>query len=334
MSLGIGVIGAGVMGADHVRIVAQETARARVVAVCDQDLTRGRSVAALAHGARAVTDPLALIADKEVQAVVVASPDATHADYALACVAAGKPALCEKPLAPTSAECFKILAAEQAHGRRLIQVGYMRRFDPGYDDMRRRLAAGDLGDALLMHCVHRNAAAPEWFTALMAITNSLVHEIDIARWLLSDEIASIQILRGRTTRASAAADPLQAIMRMAGGQIVDVEVFMNAGYGYDVRAELVCEKGTLTMVPPAHAELRQNGVQSFAFAQDWRPRFAAAYRRQMQAFVDSIETGQATGASAWDGLVATAVAEAGVRAFESGAPVDIELPAMPKLYGG
>jgi len=266
--------------------------------------------------------------------VVVASPDATHADCALACVAAGKPVLCEKPLAPTSAECARILTAEQAHGRRVVQVGYMRRFDPAYIDMRRRFAAGDLGDALLMHCIHRNAAAPGWFTALMAITNALVHEIDVTRWLLGDEIASIEILRGRSTSASKAPDPLQAIMRMAGGQIVDVEVFMNAGYGYDVRAELVCEKGTLTMVPPAHAELRHNGVQSFPFAQDWRPRFAAAYRLQMQAFVDSIETQQPTGAGAWDGFVATAVAEAGVKALESAAPVRIELPTVPGFYSG
>jgi len=320
------------MGADHVRIIAQEVARARVVAVCDQDLARAQSAATIAHGARAVTDPLALIADKDVQAVVIASPDATHADYALACIAAGKPVLCEKPLAPTSAECATIIAAEQALGRRLIQVGYMRRFDPGYTDMRRRFAEGDLGGALLLHCIHRNAVAPAWFSALMAITNALVHEIDITRWLLGGEIASIQILRGRATRSSAAADPLLAIMQMESGQVVDVEVFMNAGYGYDVRAELVCEKGTLTMAPPVHAELRHNGSQSFSFAQDWRPRFAAAYRRQMQAFVDSLETQQGMGASAWDGFVATAVAEAGVQAFEIRTPVKIELPPIPRLY--
>ncbi len=331
MAVGIGVIGAGVMGADHIRIIAKETAQARLICVGDADLARARSVAE-PWGARALADPMALIADKDVQAVVIASPDATHAQYTLACLSAGKPVLCEKPLAPTSGECLEILEAEQARGRRLIQVGYMRRFDPGYCDMRSQLRAGDLGDALLIHCVHRNAAAPAWFTALMAITNALVHEIDIVRWLLDDEVASISILRGRSTRMSEAHDPLQAILRMKGGQIVDVEVFMNAGYGYDVRAELVCERGTLTMAPPVYAERRFGGAQSFPFARDWRPRFADAYRAQMQAFVDSVSEKRAVGASAWDGLVATAVAEAGVRALETGAEARIELPSAPAFY--
>jgi myo-inositol 2-dehydrogenase/D-chiro-inositol 1-dehydrogenase len=330
--MGIGLIGAGVMGADHARTVAREIARAHITAICDRDPERASKAATEVRGARVITDPLALISAPDVRAVVVASPDETHADYVLACIDAGKPVLCEKPLAPTTAECRRIVEAEQAHGRRLVQVGFMRRFDPAYEDMKRCFASGKLGQALLLHCVHRNAAAPDFFRSMMSITNALVHEIDISRWLLDAEIIRIQVLRCRSTRLSSMRDPIFVVLETDHDQLIDVEVFMNAGYGYEVRAELVCENGTLTMGPPVTTEIRRSGTQSFTFAPDWRPRFAVAYRRQMQAWVDSIENEFPHGASAWDGLIATEVAEAGVQALESGAPVTLTLKSPPSLY--
>ncbi len=332
MSLGIGVIGAGVMGADHVRIIAGEVARAHVVAVCDANRARAETAAA-ETGARVIPDPFALIADAAVEAVVIASPDETHADYALACIAACKPVLCEKPLAPTQAEALRIVEAEQGGGRRLVQVGFMRRFDPSYEDIRARLVAGDLGAALLLHCVHRNAGAPPSFTAAMSITSAAVHEFDVARWLLGTEIKNIQVFKSGTRRSGAMHDPLLVLLQTDRGPLVDIEVFMNARYGYDIRTELVCERGTLTMAPPVDATIRRDGVQSFPFAADWRLRFAHAYRRQMQAFVDSIANGRPVGANAWDGLVATAIAEAGIAALASGRAETIALPERPGFYG-
>ncbi|MDQ0393949.1 Gfo/Idh/MocA family oxidoreductase [Labrys monachus] len=326
MTLRIGVIGTGVMGADHARTIRRHVARAEVAALCDPDADRAGVVAGEIAGARLFSDPLALIADPGIDAVVVASPDETHAECVLACIAAGKPVLCEKPLAAGAADCLRVVEAERAAGRRLVQVGFMRRFDPAYNEMRQRLASGDFGEALMLHCAHRNASVPAFFRSLMSITNAAVHEFDIVRWLLDAEIVEIEVMKPRPTRSSAAADPLFIVMRTDKDQLVDVEIFMNAGYGYDIRTELVCEKGTLTMAPPVHAEQRIGGTQRFPFAPDWRPRFAEAYRRQMQAWVDSIGTDRPVGAGAWDGLVATAIAEAGVRAFEEGGVIKVALP--------
>jgi myo-inositol 2-dehydrogenase/D-chiro-inositol 1-dehydrogenase len=326
VDLRIGIIGAGVMGADHARTVAGQVARAHVAMIADADAGRAEAAAAAIGGTSVTTDPLALIADHHIDAVVVASPDETHAPYTLACIAAGKPVLCEKPLAPTLADCLAVVEAERAAGRRLVQVGFMRRFDPAYEDIKARFAAGDLGEALMLHCVHRNATAPGYFKSLMAITNSAVHEFDIVRWLLDAEIAEIQVLKGRSTRVTDVADPLLVVMRTDRDQLVDVEVFIRATYGYDIRTELVCENGTISMAPPVRAELRAEGRHAFPFAADWRPRFADAYRRQMQAWVDSIASGEPAGAGAWDGLVATAVADAGVKALETGQPQRIALP--------
>src|SRR3954453_14670335 len=102
------------MGADHVRIIASQVARAHIAAVCDVDTARAEAAIANVRGARVVADPLALIADAAIDAVVIASPDQTHADYALACLAVGKPVLCEKLIAPTRAEPLRIVGPEQA----------------------------------------------------------------------------------------------------------------------------------------------------------------------------------------------------------------------------
>ena len=333
MSLGIGIIGAGVMGADHAITLARSVGAARVVAVADADAERAARVAEAAQAARTHVDGLALIADREVDAVLIASPDHSHAELVLACLKAGKPVLCEKPLSPSVAACLDIVAAEMATGRRLVQVGFMRRYDPGYASMKAELADGRLGAALMLHCVHRNATIPAFFDARMLITNAAVHEIDIARWLLGYEIAAATVFRPGSAGAGAILDRLFLVLETDRGALIDVEVFMNAGYGYDVRAELVCEQGSLARAPADPVLVRHAGREGVAVAADWRAHFAAAYRLQLQGWVQSVRTGQpATGASAWDGYAATAVAAACVDSLESGRRVDVRLQPRPDFY--
>ena len=323
MTLKVGVIGTGVMGAEHVRLLREETAGATVAAVCDADAARAQSVAGAAAG---FTDPLALIADPEVEAVVIATPDATHARLALACIAAGKPVLCEKPLAPTAEEALQVVSAEVQAGRRLVQVGYMRRFDPAYVEMRRSRISGEIGEAVLLHNTHRNAAAPEWFTGAMAVTNSFVHEIDISRWLLDSEPVSARVLQGP------GGDPLVITMETDRGQIVSTEVYMNARYGYHVHAQLVGRDGTIEMAAPTATVTNHSLRHGHSWAENWVPRFRDAYRIQMTAWVRSIRTGQPVGASAWDGYVATAIAEQVVTALQTGDSARLFLGVRPDLY--
>src|SRR5688500_2827401 len=130
MTIRVGVIGAGVMGTDHARIIAGDVPGAVLQAVCDADVARAKAVAEETGAAEILTDPLAIISSSKIDAVLIASPDATHGPLTIACMEAGKPVLCEKPLAPTEAECLKVIRAEVRMGKRLIQVGFMRRFDP------------------------------------------------------------------------------------------------------------------------------------------------------------------------------------------------------------
>lgn len=333
MALRIGLIGAGVMGADHARILRGGVGGARLVAIQDTDTARARRVADDCGAARVFADAAALIADAGVDAVIVASPDETHRALVIDCVTRAKPVLCEKPLAATLDECLAIVAAEVKAGKRLVQVGYMRRFDPGYRSMRATLDSGRLGPPLFLHCVHRNAVAPHYMTSELVIANASVHEIDVARYLLGEDFAAATVTSPRASSKSPNRRPQFIVLETTTGVVVDIEAFLDAQYGYDVRAELVCEEGTVSLAPHPPVSLRSDGREGYGFNPDWRGRFAEAYAEQIRAWIESIATGRATGSSAWDGYAASATAAACLQALRVGARVPVELEATPDLYG-
>jgi len=332
MIIKVGVIGAGVMGAEHARLLSSVVSDAEVTAVSDPDAKRLAEVVETCGTARAFADPLELIRDKSVDAVLIASPDQTHAALVLACLEIEKPVLCEKPLAATAEECLRVIAREEVLKRRLVTAGYMRRFDPGYLEMKRRLDEGDLGAALVMHCIHRNVASSPFATAAMLISGSAVHEIDIARFVLAREVQRVTVVTPRKTSLAAIQDPQIIFLEMEDRVVVEAEIFVNAQYGYDVRAELVCEKGTITLTPPHDVTVAQAAGESFSFPGDWRARFAHAYRAELQAWVDGLRGNAPSGASAWDGYVATAVADAGLKSLATGQPQAVNLAPRPGLY--
>ncbi len=334
MTVRIAVIGAGLMGADHARIVAEDMPGATLQVVCDMDAARARRVAD-AHGAAdAGTDPEAVIARTDVDAVIVASPDFTHAPLSLACIRAGKRVLCEKPLSQSSAECLTVMQAEQAAGARFVQLGFMRRYDQAYVEMRAALTEGRLGRALLMHNFHRNVATPAAdFTGAMAITNSAPHEFDVVRHVLGCEYTSISAAQPK--RSDALVAPVVMTLETTDGQIVTIEINNNAAYGYDVRAELVGEAGSIAINPVAYTRTDAGLASGTRYDADWRGRYAEAYRRQNRAFLRFVETGifPDIASSAWDGYASAVVAEAGVRALTEGRSIAVEMTDRPEFYG-
>ncbi len=325
----VGLIGTGVMGADHARLLGTVVAGATLGAVFDLDRPRALAVAESVPGTRVLADPVELIRDPGVDAVLVASSDQTHEEFVLACLAAGKPVLCEKPLAPTVAGCERILDAEAATGRRLVSVGFMRRYDPGLVELKDTLDSGRIGAPLLLHCVHRNATAPVGWPSSMLIMSSAVHEIDQARWLLGEEIVGANVYAPRRNRhAGSTQDPQLILLESASGVLVDIEIHVNARYGYEVRCELVGEDGTVSLGGPAPTVLRGELSVGYRLPVDWRPRFAEAYRRELQDWVDGLTTdGVPRGATAWDGYAATLVAQACVAALETGVHQPVKFPS-------
>jgi myo-inositol 2-dehydrogenase/D-chiro-inositol 1-dehydrogenase len=165
----------------------------------------------------------------------------------------------------------------------------------------------------------------------MAVTNSAVHEFDIARWLLDDELAGIQAFVPGWARA-AAGSPVFLVLASATGLLITIEIFNNAGYGYEVRGELVCETGTVSLRDPALVTTHAARSRASAYPADWRPRFADAYRLQLQAWVRGLQGGTGDGADAWDGYAASAAAEAGVKSLAEGRRHGIDLAERPLLY--
>ncbi|GAB2886666.1 Gfo/Idh/MocA family oxidoreductase [Streptomyces deserti] len=337
MTVRVGVIGAGMIGQDHIRRLTELVTGSVVTAVTDLDATRAADVAAR-FGATAFPSGADLIASPSVDAVLVTSWGPTHAEHVLNAIAAGKPVFCEKPLATTAEDCLRIVDAERAHGRRLVQVGFMRRFDAGYRQMKDVLAAGSLGSPLIVHCAHRNPTVPESYHSAMAAQDTAVHEIDTLRWLLDDEIVSAQVLTPRATskRFAHLKDPQIMLFETAGGVRIDLEVFVNCQYGYDIQCEVVGEEGLVRLPDPATVGVRTAGRHGTAVLQDWKGRFVDAFDTEFREWIDALASGaEPTGPTAWDGYAATVITDAAVRSLESdGTVVTVDMKPRPAFYGG
>ncbi|WP_329549499.1 Gfo/Idh/MocA family oxidoreductase [Streptomyces sp. NBC_01356] len=332
--LGVAVLGAGHMGADHIRRIDRVVGGARVAAVADPDTGRAKDVVTGIDGVSVHADATAALDAPGVQAVLIASPGPAHEEALLAAFARGLPVLCEKPMVPDSAGALRVVEAEARLGRRLVQVGFMRRYDAEYQRLKSLLDSGRLGRPLMLHCTHRNVSSPPGFTTAMLVNSSVSHEIDAARWLLDQELTAVTVLRPRSSSHApeGLVDPQLVLFETAEGALVDVEIFVNSGFGYQVRCEAVCESGSARIGDEHTMVVTTAGGAYEEVAQDYLVRFADAYDREVQAWVDATRAGRVTGPSAWDGYASSAVAEAGVRAQESGGRVTVELAPRPELY--
>lgn len=331
--LQVGVIGTGAIGRTHIERMTNQITGVKVVAVSDLDQETAGKVAEK-YNAKCYEEGEDVINDPDVQAVVVASWDPTHEKYVLAAIKAGKYVLCEKPLAETTESCRRIVDAEMAVGRHLVQVGFMRRFDVGYCSMKAELDSGNYGAPLMVHCVHRNATSNSQYETKVNVTGTAIHEIDVMRWLLGEDIISAKIIQPRVSRyvANGQKDPQIIMLQTRSGVIIDIETFMHCQYGYDVQCEVVGEDGTLRLPDPAQIAVRHKGKCSFDILKDWRYRFADAYNTEFQSWVDYTKQGMVGGPTAWDGYAAIAVSDACLKSRETGTDEAVLIEETPEFY--
>lgn len=331
--LRIGVVGVGAIGRTHIERINNKLQGAKVVACADVNVDFGKSVAEK-YGCKFMASGEEMIASNEIDAVIVTTIDPYHEQYVMAAIEAGKYVFCEKPLAPEADACRRIVDAEVAGGKKLVQVGFMRRYDHGYRQLKAAIEKRTYGEPLMLHCAHRNPAVDESYDTPMAVENSMIHEIDVLRWLLNEDYATAEVVFAKNTRRTheKLMDPQIMILTTKSGVRIDVEAFVNTGHCYDIKCEVVCEDAIMNLPEPANIEVCAGAVRGHAIHSDWSTRFVDAYNVEIQEWIDATKEGRVDGPTAWDGYVGQVTAKAASKARDTQSVVKIELEEMPEFY--
>ena len=333
MTVRIGMIGPGGMGQAHIDRIRSVIAGGEVVAISDIAEDNVKTVAST-YGVKGYTDSAELIADPDVDAVMICSFGPAHEADVIACIEAGKRVFCEKPMTPDAQGALTIMDAEQRAGRKLVTVGFMRRFDESYRQMKAILDSGEVGETLIVHNRHRNPTVPERYTWDMAISDTGIHEIDTMRWLTGEEIVRVRVdtPKKTTKRFEHLQDPLILIMHTESGIWIDDEIFVNNQHSYDIQCEAVAETGTIRLSDQHLIERTGTVGRSNALTMDHNERFGGAFVREVQEWITAVSRDEHTGSSAWDGYAAACVCDAGVRALTEDGEVAVEMIDKPALY--
>ena len=333
--LNICVVGCGMIGKEHIERIQNRIRGAKVVAVCDvfaEGAKKGAEIAGT--GTKIYSDFNEAIADSEVTAVMVTTPGQFHKDPVIAAIKAGKPVFSEKPLANTAADCKAVVDAEMASGKHLVQVGFMRRYDRGYRQVKELLESGKFGAPMVVKCTHRADGVAESYTTAMAVTDTAIHEIDCLPWLINDEWDEVQCIIPRSSSKAheGLKDPQVMILKTKGGVVTVLEVNVNCGFGYDINCEVVCENGVVNLPCPSFPTVRYANNVSTKIEDNWILRFIDSYDVEIQDWVDHALKGETGGSSAWDGYVASLTADALVKAQTSGKIEKVVTGGTPDFY--
>lgn len=332
--LNVGVIGCGGMGRDHIKRITERTQGAQVVAVSDVFEESAKKAAEIAGGAKVYNNGKDLINDPDVDAVMIVSPGFAHVDDLLEAIKVGKRVFCEKPLCTTADDCRKVMEAEEASGKHLIQLGFMRRYHKGYIQIKEAIATGQYGEPLMMHCTHRNPEVGTNYDTPMAVTDTVIHEIDLCHWLVDDDYESVQVIMPKVTKYShpKLKDPQIMLMRTKSGICIDVECFVNCKFGYDINCEVLCEEAALKMGTPMAPSIRKDAQLSTEITTDCFVLFKDAYDAEVQNWVDRAQDGVIEGPTTWDGYLAAVTADALVKAQETGEIEKVVTVEKPEFY--
>jgi myo-inositol 2-dehydrogenase/D-chiro-inositol 1-dehydrogenase len=321
------------MGTDHIERLTRRIVGTEVAVVVDVDVSRAKKAIEGVPSAVAMSNIVQALEQNDVHGVVIATPGFLHEEVLLQVGERDLPILCEKPLTPDAPSSWRIVEAEQRRGKKRIQIGFMRRFDAEYQRLRGLITSGELGELLMLHCSHRNPEAPG-FTSEMLINDSVVHEFDVIRYLTGEEIKSVQVRLGRVTRhaPSGQHDPQHVLIETEGGVLADVEIFVNAQFGYQVATQAVFEKGIVNIGEDGGPYIRTAGRWGGEVTPGFVERFRSAFDAEVQSWVDAANRGEVGGPTAWDGYATAACCEAGLAAQRSGEKVEVSLQPKPNLY--
>ena len=317
------------MGSGHARYITEHVSDAEVIALSDIDLNRANQLATQIKTPQLVTGNVNEIFTSElVDAVIIASPDNLHVEHLRLAIAAEKPTLCEKPIA-TNIEEARSIAKEISEfqtkaGKQLIHFGFMRRFDPQYRKVRELINSGKFGAPLFIRVVTRNVASTG-ATDNGLYTNIAIHDFDIFRWMFNSDFVQVEshYPKRNSLSQSGLSDPLIITAKLANGimMIADIVAFNN--YGYDARFEILCEKGSIEVGIFGDVVTRLNfeatPILGGHLADNWMARFERSYIEEVNAWVNSINSGVVNKdlATVDDALAANEACQLGVNSIQA-----------------
>ena len=317
----VGSVGLGRLGYEHAKNLATQVPGCELAAICDVDANRVKEVAAELGVPNTYTDFEEMCKNPELDAIVIVSPSFLHCQQIEIAMNHGKHVFCEKPLGTDVAQCKAAEKVIEAHPDLIFQLGFMRRFDPDYIKMKKILDSGELGAPLMAHCISRTRSHPKNHTTEQHITNIAIHEIDICRWLLGENLNEVAVRFPRATcfAEGTCQDPQLVLMQSDSGVLIDVEVSGNSYYGYEILCELVCEKGTIRLPVAAEPIVRSYLQCGQAIPEDWTNRFVVAYQEELQYWVDYLQgKTDVPGPGAEDGYEACKISDALIKAQTTG----------------
>jgi myo-inositol 2-dehydrogenase/D-chiro-inositol 1-dehydrogenase len=322
--IGIGIIGVGIMGRGHALYLSDFVKGGKVVAIYDANLVTAQKVAKEVFKKTKVLPKVykelsMILDDQQVKAVIIASPDHLHANHLEQAILAGKDVLCEKPLASKEKDARKVAKLVRS-SKSIVGIGFMRRFDRPYQDLKKEIESGKYGKVLQIRCTSRNVSSPTATTAML-LTNVAVHEIDIIRWLLGEEIVSVGVNFAKTTSKanSNLSDPISVNCHTESGVLVTIDICANSTYGYEVGMEVITENGSLVIENLGQLNIAYNFKlptrKGGTLHKDWMGRFKPAYIAELTAFVNSLQKRKLDKnfATVEDGLAASIACGLGVK---------------------
>jgi inositol 2-dehydrogenase len=327
----IGLIGAGRMGAVLAHHLAFSVAKVDFLAIADPDVNSAQELAQHCRVPETYADYREMLTRMDIEAVVIATPTVTHIEVIKDAAVAGKHIFAEKPLALSVSGCDEAIAAANAAGIKLM-VGFMRRFDPAYKAAKEIIRDGAVGTPVMFKAIGRDP----WRTRLEyarrensggLIADMGIHDFDLARWLMGSEVEKVysegECLVFPELKEVGDIDNAVVNLRFVNGAIGNVDVSRSAVYGYDVRTEVIGSEGSLFIGDLRQTPtllLKKNNI-SHDTIPGFMERFGAAYAEELRDFVKAIELGKKVSITGQDARAATAIAAAATKSLDEERPV-------------
>ena len=329
--IGMGLLGAGRIGRMH---AANLAAHPRVDLVGVFDIDREASTAASREtGSRAVESVASLLEDSTVDAVLIASATDTHCELIEAAARAGKAVLCEKPIhlnIDRVGACGEVVASAGT----VVQIGFNRRFDPSHAALRQSVLDGEIGSIEQIVITSRDPAPPplDYLRVSGGIFRDMaIHDFDMARFLTGDEAVEVAAMSDALVDPRIGrigdADTAMVVMRMASGALCHINCSRRCAYGYDQRIELFGERGMIVSTNPGSLNLERFTSDATAarprLHEFFIERYKESYVREIDAFVQALETDRPPSPGFEDGRRALALANAAAESAMHGRSIRV-----------